>query len=220
MLVKIDSMNLILLLLIGVTVFVSYKGFTDYNFSNHYEFNVGKIRSGEQIRMFTSGFLHNDWGHLFFNMFTLYMFAPIVIYNLGSNVFLIIYMVSLFSGSLLSMAYHKNTFNYRARGASGAVVGILYTAILLNPEIDLYLFLIPIPIPAYVFGIGYLLYSIYGMKAKNDHIGHEAHFGGALGGLLSTILIQPSILITSLRMVILLIIPIVILFFLTKMKKI
>ncbi|OWP84781.1 rhomboid family intramembrane serine protease [Flavobacterium davisii] len=213
-------MNLVLLALIGITVFVSYKGFTDYNFSNQYEFNVRKIRSGEQIRMLTSGFLHGDWGHLFFNMFTLYMFADIVIYNFGSYLFLIIYLVSLLSGSCLSMVYHKNDYSYRARGASGAVVGILYAAILLNPEMNLYLFLIPIPISAYIFGIGYLLYSIYGIKAQNDNIGHEAHFGGALGGLVSTILINPTILISSFKMIILLLIPIIILFFLTKIKKI
>ncbi|MFK6999950.1 rhomboid family intramembrane serine protease [Flavobacterium oreochromis] len=212
-------MNLILLLLIGIIVFISYKGFTDYRFSNRYEFNIGRIRSGEQIRIFTSGFLHSDWGHLFFNMFTLYMFGDIVINYFGSYLFLIIYMVSLLSGSLLVMVYHKNDLGYTAKGASGAVTGILYAAILLNPEMNLYLFLIPIPISAYVFGIGYLLYSIYGMKAQNDNIGHEAHFGGAIGGLLSTVLIEPTILITSFKMIILLIIPILILFFLTKMEK-
>ncbi|QYS90882.1 rhomboid family intramembrane serine protease [Flavobacterium covae] len=213
-------MNFILLSLIGITVFISYKGFTDYYFSSQYEFNIGKIRSGEQIRMFTSGFLHGDWGHLFFNMFTLYMFGNIVINYLGSYIFLIIYFISLLSGSLLSIVYHKNNFNYRARGASGAVVGIVYTAILLNPEMNLYLFFIPFPISAYIFGIGYLLYSIYGMKVQNDNIGHEAHFGGALGGLITTILIEPTILITSFKMIFILIIPIIILFFLTKMKKI
>jgi len=85
---------------------------------------------------------------------------------------------------------------------------------------DLYLFFIPIPIPAYIFGIGYLLYSIYGMKAKRDNIGHTAHFGGAIGGYLITLLKEPHLLIDNLEMVILLAIPIVLLFILAKLGKI
>jgi membrane associated rhomboid family serine protease len=84
---------------------------------------------------------------------------------------------------------------------------------------NLYLFFIPIPIPAYIFGIGYLLYSIYGMKAKNDNIGHTAHFGGAIGGYLITILKQPEMLTENTFMVVLLAIPIVLLFVLAKSGK-
>ncbi|HRA74390.1 MAG TPA: rhomboid family intramembrane serine protease, partial [Flavobacterium sp.] len=106
----------------------------------------------------------------------------------------------------------------RAIGASGAVTGIIYSAILLQPDMMLGLFYV-IPIPAYLFGIGYLLYSIYGMKAKNDNIGHTAHFGGAIGGYLITILKEPGMLVDNTFMVLLLAIPIVILFILTKMGK-
>ena len=81
------------------------------------------------------------------------------------------------------------------------------------------MFFIPIPIPAYIFGIGYLLYSIYGMKAKNDNIGHTAHFGGAIGGFLITILKQPEMLTENTFMVVLLAIPIVLLFVLAKAGK-
>jgi len=85
---------------------------------------------------------------------------------------------------------------------------------------DLYLFFIPIPIPAYIFGIGYLLYSIYGMKTKRDNIGHTAHFGGAIGAYLITLAKEPHLLIDNLEMVILLAIPIVLLFILAKLGKI
>ena len=81
------------------------------------------------------------------------------------------------------------------------------------------MFFIPIPIPAYLFGIGYLLYSIYGMKAKNDNIGHTAHFGGAVGGYLITLLKEPSMLIDNIVMVVLLLIPIILLFVMSKMGK-
>jgi len=208
-----------LLLLIGITILISYKGFNDLSFFRKYEFHIGSIRAGENVRMFSSAFLHGDWGHLFFNMFTLYMFAPVVINYFDSFSFLVIYLGSLVFGSLLTLLFHKDEYSYRAIGASGAVTGVLYSAILLHPDMSLYLFFIPIPIPAYLFGIGYLLYSIYGMKAKNDNIGHTAHFGGAIGGYLITILKQPEMLTENTFMVVLLAIPIVLLFALAKAGK-
>ena len=212
-------MNAILIGIILANVLISYKGFNDMAFFRKYEFHIGSIRAGEQIRMVSSAFLHADIGHLFFNMFTLFMFAPVVISHLGSLSFLIIYIGSLIFGSLLTLYFHKNDYSYRAIGASGAVTGILYSAILLQPDMSLYLFFIPIPIPAYVFGICYLLYSIYGMKAKRDNIGHTAHFGGAIGGFLITIIKEPQMLTENTFMVVLLLVPIVLLFVLEKMGK-
>jgi membrane associated rhomboid family serine protease len=212
-------MSTILIAIIAVTILFSLKGFNDVAFFRKFEFHIGSIRAGEQIRMVSSGFLHGDLGHLFFNMFTLYMFAPVVINYFGSASFFIIYMGSLVFGSLLTLLMHKNDYSYRAIGASGAVTGILYSAILIDPSMSLYLFFIPIPIPAYLFGIGYLLYSIYGMKAKNDNIGHTAHFGGAIGGYLITLVKEPAMLVDNTFMVVLLAIPILILFAMAKMGK-
>jgi len=212
-------MDSLLIAVIAATCLFSYKGFNDLAFFRKYEFHIGSIRSGEQIRMISSGFLHADLGHLFFNMFTLYMFAPVVIQYFGNTSFLLIYMISLVFGSLLTLLMHKNDYSYRAIGASGAVTGILYSAILINPNMSLYLFFIPIPIPAYLFGIGYLLYSIYGMKAKNDNIGHTAHFGGAIGGYLITLIKDSDMLTNNTSMVVLLAIPILILFVMTKLGK-
>jgi membrane associated rhomboid family serine protease len=212
-------MNTFLIALILANVLFSYKGFNDYSFFRKYEFHIGSIRSGEQIRMLTSGFLHADMGHLLFNMITFYFFAPVVSAYLGNVLFLAIYFGSLLFGSLLTLILHKNDYNYRAVGASGAVTGILYSAILLQPDMMLGIFFI-IPMPAYVFGILYLLYSIYGMKAKNDNIGHTAHFGGAIGGYLITLLVYPDLFFLHPLMVSLLTIPIVLLFILIKLKKI
>ena len=212
-------MNIVLIVIIALNLIVSFKGFDDLAFFRKYEFHIGSIRSGEQIRMISSGFLHADIGHLFFNMFTLYMFAPVVSNHLGDISFLTVYAASLIFGSLLTLYFHKNDYSYRAIGASGAVTGILYSAILLQPDMSLYLFFVPIPIPAYLFGIGYLLYSIYGMKAKRDNIGHTAHFGGAIGGFLITILKEPQMLTDNTFMVVLLAIPIVILFVMAKLGK-
>lgn len=214
-------MNTVDTILIGIiiaNVLISYKGFTDVSFFRKYEFHVGSIRSGEQIRMLSSGFLHVDIMHLAFNMLTLWFFAPVVIGWLGVFSFVIIYFGSLIFGSLLTMLFHKNDYSYRAVGASGAVTGILYSAILLQPDMTLGIFFV-IPMPAYLFGILYLLYSIYGMKAKNDNIGHTAHFGGAIGGYLITLIKEPSLVMDHTLMVVLLAIPIVILFGMAKLGK-
>ena len=209
-------MNITLLSLIGIIVLVSFKGFNDEVFFRKFQFHIGSIRAGEHFRMFSSGFLHADPMHLFFNMFTLYSFGPVVIEHFGDFSFILIFVVSLAFGSLLTLLMHKNEFNYSAIGASGAVMGILYASILIYPDMRLYM---PFPMPGYVFGILYLLYSIYGMKAKNDNIGHTAHFGGAIGGYFMTLSKEPSMFTENIFMVVLLAIPIVILFVLTKIGK-
>lgn len=197
----------------------SFKGFNDVSFFRKYEFHIGSIRLGEQIRMISSAFLHVDIMHLAFNMLTLYFFAPVVIQYLGTFSFLIVYFGSLIFGNLLTLFFHKDDYGYRAVGASGAVTGTLYAAILLQPYKDLYLFFIPIPMPAYIFGIGYLLYSIYGMRAKNDNIGHTAHFGGAIGGYVVTLIKAPYLFTENIFIVVMLAVPIILLFVLAKMGK-
>lgn len=211
-------MNTILIAIIVVNILISYKGFNDLSFFRKYEFHIGSIRTGEQIRLLSSGFLHADMTHLIFNMLTLWFFAPVVISYLGSFSFILVYFGSLIFGSLLTVLFHKNDYGYRAVGASGAVTGVLYSAILLQPDMMLGIFFI-IPMPAYIFGILYLLYSIYGMKAKNDNIGHTAHFGGAVGGYLITLVNEPQLLVDHAFMAVLLAIPIIILFVMAKMGK-
>lgn len=211
-------MNMILIIIIAVTVLISYKGFNDISFFRKFEFHVGSILKGEQIRMISSGFLHVDMGHLFFNMITLWFFAPLVLTYLGNWTFVLIYMGSLIFGNLLTYVFNKNNYTYRAVGASGAVTGVLYSAILLQPDMMLGLFFV-IPIPAYLFGILYLLYSIYGMKSQNDNIGHSAHFGGAVGGYIITLIEQPQLLVDHTMMVVLLTIPIIVLFIMQRLGK-
>lgn len=205
--------------IIALNVLVSLKGFDDREFFERFKFNVGSIRRGEHIRMFSSGFLHADVTHLLFNMFTLYFFASYVIAPLGTFNFIIIYIASLVFGNLLSLYFNKDTYWYSAIGASGAVTGVLYAAILLDPNMSLYLFFVPIPIPGYIFGIGYLAYSIYGMKNKIGNIGHDAHFGGAVGGYAVTLLLMPSLFKTDLWHVGLLALPIIVLYVLHKTGK-
>ncbi|MGA1226630.1 MAG: rhomboid family intramembrane serine protease [Tamlana sp.] len=213
------KIDLITIILIAANVIISFKGFNDFGFFDKYKLHVGGVQRGEQIRIVSSGFLHADTQHLLFNMLSLYFFADVVIRFLSPMQFLLIYFGSLVLGSLLSVYFHKNEYHYSAVGASGAVMGVIYSAILLQPGMSLYMFFIPIPIPAYVFGIGYLLYSIYGMKNRIGNIGHDAHFGGAIGGYLITLVLSPWLFETNLLMIGLLAIPIVILFALKKAGK-
>ena len=211
--------SVVTLVIIAANAIISFKGFNDVEFFNKYKFNISSIQRGNKLVIFSSGFLHIDVTHLAVNMLTLYFFAGSVISYLGISGFLAVYFASLLLGNVLSYFFHKDEMHYTAVGASGAVVGVLYSAILLRPDMMLGLFFI-IPIPAYVFGIGYLLYSIYAMKKRQDNIGHDAHFGGAMGGYFLTILLQPGIIQESSLMVILLLIPIVLLFILQKSGKI
>ncbi|MDP5158644.1 MAG: rhomboid family intramembrane serine protease [Flaviramulus sp.] len=214
------NLDIVTIIIIAANVIISYKGFSDYSFFDKYKFQVGAVQRGEQIRMVSSGFLHADTAHLFFNMFSLYFFADVIISLLNPIQFLLIYFSSLVLGSLLSFYFHKNEYHYSAVGASGAVMGVIYSAILLQPGMSLYMYFIPIPIPAYLFGIGYLLYSIYGMKKRIGNIGHDAHFGGAIGGYIVTLILSPWLFETNLLMIVLLAIPIVLLFVLKKIGKI
>ena len=214
-----QNIHIATIVIIAANVIISLRGFKDFSFFEKYKFNIAGIRKGEQIRMFTSAFLHGDFNHLLFNMLTLYFFAGVVISYLGVVQFVLIYLGSLLLGSLLSFYFHKDEYHYSAVGASGAVMGILYAAILFIPDQNLYLFF-AIPIPAWIFGVAYLLYSIYGMKKKLGNIGHDAHIGGAIAGYVLTIIFAPYLLEESLWIVVLLAIPIILLFILHKLGKI
>ncbi len=212
-------MNKLLLLIIAANVLMSLKGFNNRSFFDKFKFNVGAIKHGELIRHITSGFLHVDYMHLFFNMYALYLFAPIVIENFGSVLFGIIYVLCLMASSYFSFFYHKNNDYYSAVGASGAVAGILYASILLYPDMTLIMFPLPVPLPGYVFGIGYLLYSIYGMKKQLGNIGHAAHLGGAMAGYLLTLALLPSLILTETFLVVGLAVPIVVIFVVSRKKS-
>lgn len=198
-------MELFTLLLIGITAFTTHKGLKDFIFQQTYLFQVDKILiQKEYIRLLSSGFLHIDWKHFAFNMITLYFFGI----NLGNTVgvffYLLIYFISLIGGNLLSLYINRNRSDYAALGASGAVSGIVFAAIGLSPGMMIGFIIF---FPAWLYAIGYVLYSIYGITSKNDNIGHEAHLGGAITGMLTAILIQPEILSTNLLTIALAIIP-------------
>ncbi len=210
----------VVLLIIAANVLFSMKGFKDQSFFNKFKFQIGAIKQGEKIRLFSSGFLHVDVSHLIFNMLTLYFFADSVIYTLGIFKFLIVYVGSLLFGGIYALNFHKKNLYYSAVGASGAVMGVIYASIMLYPNMTLSFIFFPFfDIPGYIFGVGYLLYSIYGMKNSVGNIGHSAHIGGAIAGYVLTLLLYPEVIQTNLKLVIILAIPIVLLFAFEKKLK-
>lgn len=195
---SITSEDYLPLLIIALTSITSIMAFSNFELRNKLIFNVGAILKGKEwYRLITSAFLHGDSMHLIFNMLTLFFFGGTVVAFLGAGKFLLIYFAAVLGGGLLSLLVHRRDDYYTALGASGGVVGVLFASIALYPHIGIYFFFIPIPIPGWLFGIGYLLYSIYGMQRNADNIGHEAHLGGAIIGIGLSLLMYPSSIVEN-----------------------
>ena len=191
-----ESFPLVGAIILIINILSSIVGFRDRRFLK--VIASRSIKSERRILQVTNfRFLHVNTPHLIFNMVTLYFFVSFVTYSLGALSFLILYFASLIIGNLLTLVIHFNQPNYSAVGASGAVTGILFSSLLLFPSIELMIFFIPIPIPGYIFGIGYILYTIYGIGAQNDNIGHSAHFGGAVGGVILTLFYDFDVIYNS-----------------------
>lgn len=194
-----------------LNIIVSLRGFKNPLIFANGVFQVDRIlQHKEWHRLVTSGFLHVSWNHLLFNMLTLFFFAGNLESFLGPINFILVYMGSLIGGNLFSLFIHRNNSMYRAVGASGAVSGVVFAAIALFPGMSLAFIFVPIPFPAWVYGLGFVLYSIYGIRAQRDNIGHEAHLGGAIIGLLIAILINPIVLEINLFPILITLIPTVI----------
>ncbi len=182
--------NLAILFLILINVILSYQGFNKGEFRERYLFHVGSIRwKKDYLRLLSSGFFHADWMHLLFNMYALYVFGEVLEWVMTLPVFLLLYVGSLLGGNLLALYIHRNHDDYRALGASGAVSGIVFACIALLPDIKVFF-----GIPGWLFAIAYTLISIYGIKSRKGNIGHEAHLGGSIVGILLAILYRPVIL--------------------------
>lgn len=188
-------MNIIVIVIIGITCIISLIGFSNPTFFDRYKFNVYGIINLKQVdRLLASGFLHADFMHLLFNMFTLYFFSDIIISFFGVSEYVIIYLIAILGGNLLSLWVFRKDMAYSAIGASGGVSGILFAAIALYPKLPILIMPIPIPIQGWIYGIIYLAFSVYGMKRSIGNIGHSAHLGGAIIGLASVIILKPEIL--------------------------
>lgn len=186
------TFGLVLLLIIAITAYSSYKGFEDLEHRSKYAFDVDKVLVFKQYyRLITCTFLHLNWMHLIFNMLALFLFTPQLSMDVGVGGFLLIYFASAALGSLLSLYIHRFNSAYSSIGASGAVSGVVFGCIVLNPTQGVGLLFIPfLSIPGWILGIAYIAYSLYSIKAQRGRVSHEAHMGGAIGGLLLTLLIN------------------------------
>ncbi|MBW2274786.1 MAG: rhomboid family intramembrane serine protease [Deltaproteobacteria bacterium] len=182
-------------LLLAVTGLVTYLAFKRHELMQALLFRPRAILVGHQYhRMLTSAFIHGDWVHFVFNAFTLYSFGSHLEQLYGVTELLVIYFASVIGGSLLSLWIHRRDADYAALGASGGVCGVLYASIFLIPGGGIYIMPIPVAIPSWLFAILFLLFSSYGMSSKNTKIGHDAHFGGAIVGVLAAAVQYPQII--------------------------
>jgi membrane associated rhomboid family serine protease len=149
------------------------------------------IQQNKWYQLVTSGFLHGDLMHLLFNMITLFFFGPVVEQTIGPGYFLGLYFTCLILSGIPTLIRHRENPNYASLGASGAVIGVLFSFILFYPFENIYLFFIPIGIPAIIFGFLFLAYSLFEGKRQSGIINHEAHISGAVTGILFTIIIVP-----------------------------
>ncbi|MBR3527898.1 MAG: rhomboid family intramembrane serine protease [Bacteroidales bacterium] len=166
------------------------------------KFNAYQVWHQKQwYRLFSYGFVHSGWGHLFFNMLTLYFFGGVVEKyfaaafgsTTGVILYVVLYTTALVVSTIGDLIKYRNDFYYNAVGASGAVSAILFASILFEPKMGIYIYLIPIPVPGFIFAPLYLLYCWYMARRNADNIGHSAHFWGAVYGLLFPLACKPEI---------------------------
>jgi membrane associated rhomboid family serine protease len=200
--------GLFVFIIIIVTVFVSYKGFTNNRFLEDYEFEVDRILIDRQYyRLITTGFLHTGWLHLGFNLFSLYIFSGVVEMGLGSLNFLLIYFARLVGGGLLTLLIHRHHGSYSSVGASGAVCGVMFASVALFPWLRISLFPLPFGLPSWLFALLFVGFSIYGIRSKKDNIGHDAHLGGALVGMVLALVLHPAALAENCGTILLILVP-------------
>ena len=189
-----ESTEIVSIGIIIVTVYVSYRGFSNRVFFERYIFNVERIIVfRELVRIVSSAFLHANWPHLIFNMFALYAFSAGVQRMFGTGSYLLIYFGSLVAGNLLALYIHRGHGAYRAVGASGAVSGVVFASIVAFPHSSIIFLFFPVEIPAWLFGIGFVLVSMFGIGARVGNIGHEAHLGGAIAGVILALMLRPKL---------------------------
>lgn len=191
----------LVLIIIGITVLISFSVENKPDLKEKMLFMPNRIKhNGEYQRMISSIFIHADLNHLVFNMISLYFLGNlfeqqmIQIYGvqLGSVNFLLLYLLGGVAAEIYPFIRHQDDPYYRSLGASGAVSAVIFAAIFWNPTMNLYLFFIPFPIPAYIFGPIYLAFEYFAMKRGTTNIAHDAHIGGALFGIFFVLLLNPN----------------------------
>ena len=201
--------GMFILLIILATFAATYRGLKQFDFQNRYLFRVDDILRGrEYYRMISSGFLHNNWFHFAMNMFVLWHFAQVP----GTGIswlteLLVLYFGSIIAGSALSLYVHRWHGDYSAVGASGGTSGLVLAYTVIFPLADMRLLFIPIDIPLWLLGVAFIVYTISGIRNQAGNIGHEAHLGGAVFGMLVSCAFHPLIALANWWIVLLVMTP-------------
>ena len=189
------------IIIIAITAIISIMAWNNYSLMNRWIMNPYQVANrGEYYRLVTSGFLHADWGHLIFNMLSLYFFGGFIeqvfgaLFGSMAPVYVIgFYLVAILVSDIPTFLKHRNNPGYNSLGASGGVSAIIFAGILFRPLTDICLYF-AFCIPGFIFGILYLGYSYYESRRGVGNINHDAHFYGALFGVLFMIVVYPPIL--------------------------
>jgi membrane associated rhomboid family serine protease len=177
-----------------LTIVTSIYAFSNSEVYGKFMLHPYSVARGERVySIFTSGLIHKDWGHLFFNMLSYFFFAFTLERTIGHWQFGVLYLASLALSDLSTILKHKDHFWYNSLGASGAVSAVIFSFILFDPLSKMMIFPIPIPIPAVLFGVLYLIYSAYSSN-HSSNINHDAHFYGAISGIIITIIFYPQVI--------------------------
>jgi len=187
--------------IIALTVIVSLLAFNNRELFRRMVFSPYDIKHFKNSYRFLSyGLIHADWVHLLVNMMVLYSFGRIVeasyigLFGIkGILYYLLLYIGGIALSTLPSYGKHKNDYSYTAVGASGAVSAVVFASIIFSPLSKIYIFPLPIGIPAILFAVLYLVYSWYMGKKNLDNVGHDAHFWGAIFGFVFTIILKPAL---------------------------
>ncbi len=195
------------ILLVVINLFVSYKGFKDSFFLERYQFKIDAILLQKDYkRLITSGFLHVNWMHLLFNVFVLWTFGSSIEAQIGTPQFLLVYFLALIGGNMLALFVHRYDGSYSSVGASGAIMGVIFSAIAITPGMSISIFILP-AIPGWLFGLAYVIISIYGIRSRTDNIGHDNHLGGGLAGMLIGIMLYPESLVNNTFTILIITVP-------------
>jgi membrane associated rhomboid family serine protease len=162
--------------------------------------NPYRIKHHKQYwRFLTSGFVHINYLHLFFNMFALFFFGQHVAYYFGPNgdvLMIILYLLGIIVSDIPTYLKYRDFPNYNSLGASGGVAAVVFSSIMFDPLNPIYIMFIPIGIPGFVLGALYLIYSYYQGKRMSDNINHDAHLFGAIFGLFFTVALRPGVVVS------------------------
>lgn len=186
-------------IIIGITAVISYICFSNQGLFDKLAFSPYRtVKNGEWHRLITHGFVHADTTHLLVNMLTLWSFGVYIeqgfqYLGLGLGGYLGLYFGGMVAASVYDLIKHKDDYYYRSVGASGAISAVLFTSIFFNPFGKILLFAI-IPIPGILFGPLYLIYCQYMNKRGGGNINHNAHFYGAVYGIIYPILLEPGLI--------------------------